>query len=297
MPDEPKRIIDLPAKATLPEDQAERSRIRIGVDEVDANGNPVASYQVPLDLFDESPADESTPITVTAHGLTSPLSAPAVVMRVLLDDSLIMPPTDALNTTIYQVNWIAEDVVDSDTLKAYHVSELDSLGFREFGFASFPPDSYAWLQNDGTVSYNVASSTRLWYTHPTDNRKVSYFYSLFVDGGGGGSGTDTRNESRYSEFQSSVLVPSDTAINMNAATSGFTTIVDSQFNYDGHDSRTAATFNEFYPRYLEAHVGGVAISQNKIYRNDADPPGWVRFGEDIIAGTRILFRSSLEVVV
>lgn len=288
-------ITELPALPSVPDDLEARNQLLFGID--DARDD--TSYKVSLGDITEVPPDRTTSITVAGHGLPiGALDAPQPIMQDPTTAELSLPSADALDNTRFQVAWMAIEAVDNATLKAFHVAQLESRDWEVFPNASFPLNSYHWLQNDGSVSNLLTSSTRLWVSHPTDQTKILYSYRLFLDNTAGSQtgSLDTRTESRYSEYDASANISAGTAINMNAATAGWTSSADIG-NYTAHDARTAATFNDFYPRFLEATVGGIVVPQGVVYRSDSDPAGYVRFSREIINESRIVFRSSLEVVV
>jgi len=265
-----------------------------------ANTNPCSPCTIPVEIanWGDSVNDAPISIVVPDHGYPAgDLDSPQVILLELATGNLVLPGADSIDTTLYQVAYVAESAINSVLLSGFHVSQWERLPWRSFPNANFNVGAYNWLHNDGSVRDDLTSSTRLWYTHPSDNTLVSYFYFLFLATGGGGGGTDTREEMRVSEYEASLNIPADVAINMNAATPGWTVGINIAQNYTAHDSRNAASFDEFYPRYLEATVEGFVLSQKKISRNDADPAGWIRIGREIIAGSRITFKTTLQVIV
>jgi hypothetical protein len=257
----------------------------------------LVSYQLPANVLfaaiQQASLDPIVEIPLTSHGLLEATlqEAPQPIMR-LPNASLVLPTFPALDNVNLQLEYFAVSVIDANTLGCYHHTATPS-GWVTFPNAAFAPADYAYLQDDGTVSGSLATSARLWFTHPDDPTKLSFAYRLAT--AAGGTGTDTDTQTRFSQFMSSVLVPADTALDMNAPTASWTAQVAP--GYTAHNARDAADFNDFYPEFLRAWIGGIAVTKPNISRNDADPAGFIRIGQPIPAATPVSFATTLKVTI
>lgn len=147
-----------------------------------------------------------------------------------------------------------------------------------------------WLTGEDEVALDCV--------YESDETPGALFYTSSQDGveypvGVGINGPDTRNVDRYSEFLVANEIPADTPINTNAATGAFTTVIDSAGAFTGHSTgATAAEFNTLYPAIFEAAVDGQRVPQGDVYRNSADPAGFVRFSVIIPDGSTMTFRTT-----
>lgn len=101
-----------------------------------------------------------------------------------------------------------------------------------------------------------------------------------------------RNTIKTSEYQATQDIPSGTPINVNGATTSYTSVVDATNNYATHGVGTAATFASNYGTNLWA-FSPLAVEERDIIRVDTDASGYVRFAFDIPSGTHIRFESQI----
>lgn len=183
-----------------------------------------------------------------------------------------------LNTT--QVN----NLIDAATTRSFITSAAAD---------DVPPVDADWPEGQAPQQNDV-----LWITRtPTTRRRDEFWIRnasvnswtqqhVVTAPAGGGSSVPKR-----SEFVAIADIPAGTPINMNAATSSYTSAQD--LDYILHDPGTAATFGAIYGRDLLAYVNGNKVEQADITRNDGDPAGRVRFNVIIPNGSEIVFESQV----
>ena len=237
------------------------------------------------------------PLPVNAHGLTAGTMTRPVMVKDNGDGTYSLATGNDVGAEIFYA--IGVGVQDANTLLVHRLSVVNSLPECDWP-SDLPLNEYLWLQPDGTIHEDDPSvkpghvnAVRILQVSRTDPRKFDFAYEVQTSGAGGG--TDTRSVPRYSEFVADVEIPADTPINTNAATGGLTSVIDAATAYTSHSTGTdAASFNALYPETFLALLDEDGVpQQDVVYRNPADPAGFVRFTQIIPIGTRITFRTNL----